>query len=191
MIKVAIVGNIASGKSEVEKILSIRGYKVADCDKIAHTLLENNIQVINAFKNYDILESGKIAREKLGKLVFSHPELKKELENIIHPQVQDAIKKFFENNKTEKITFVAVPLLFEVGLENLFDKIIFVYANDKIRLKRLIERNNYSEEYAKIRLNSQLPQEEKISKSDFVIYNEKSLANLEKEVDDLLKLIEI
>ena len=84
------------------------------------------------------------------------------------------------------IVFVAVPQLFEANMEKLFDKIIFIYANDEIRLERLIKRNNYSEEYAKIRMNSQLPQEIKAKKSDYVIYNNSDLNCLKKE---LFKLV--
>ena len=71
-------------------------------------------------------------------------------------------------------------------MENLFDKIIFIYADDKIRLKRLINRNNYTEEYALLRINSQLPQEEKLARCDYVIKNNDTVDELKKLVTDLV-----
>ena len=177
MIKVALVGNIASGKSTVEEILQQFGYKVC------HKLLENNSEIVEAFSSYNILdENQNISREKLGKIVFSNPKLKTKLESILHPQIRKEILKFFEINKSQKIVFVAIPLLFEANMQDLFDKILFVYTNDEIRLKRLIARNNYTKEYAQIRLNSQLSQDEKVKKSDYVIYNNSTKDDLKKEV---------
>ena len=97
MIKYAITGNIASGKSAVENILIKNGETVIDTDKISHALLEGNKEIIEAFKDFDILSDGKISREKLGKIVFSDKSLKKKLENILHPQIIEKINEFFYN----------------------------------------------------------------------------------------------
>lgn len=188
MIRIALVGNIASGKSTVEQVLTLNGFLVLDTDRVAHILLDNNQEVINAFKDFDILENGKISREKLGRVVFSSKENKKKLENILHPQIRQEILKFFAENSDKKAVFVAIPLLFEAKMEDLFDKIVFVYTDDKIRLNRLIARNNYTLEYAKVRINSQLSQDEKVKKSDIVIFNNSTKEDLEKEVK--AKLIE-
>ena len=69
MRKIALTGNIASGKSEVQKILVSLGYKVLDTDIVGHELLHNNTEVKNAFAEYDIIENNEISREKLGKVV--------------------------------------------------------------------------------------------------------------------------
>ena len=188
MIRIALVGNIASGKSAVEQVLTSNDFLVLDTDRVAHILLDNNQEVINAFKDFDILENGKISREKLGRVVFSSKENKKKLENILHPQIRQEIFKFFDENSDKKAVFVAIPLLFEAKMEDLFDKIVFVYTDDKIRLNRLIARNNYTLEYAKVRINSQLSQDEKVKKSDIVIFNNSTKEDLEKEVK--AKLIE-
>lgn len=183
MIRVALVGNIASGKSTVDEILQQSGYLVLDTDKVCHKLLENNSEIVDAFSSYDILDENKnISREKFGKIVFSNPKLKAKLESILHPQIRKEILKFFDENKSQKMVFVAIPLLFEANMQDLFDKILFVYTNDEIRLERLIARNNYTKEYAQIRLDSQLSQDEKVKKSDYVIYNNSTKDELKKEV---------
>ena len=74
-------------------------------------------------------------------------------------------------------------------MQDLFDKILFVYTNDEIRLERLIARNKYTKEYAQIRLNSQLSQDEKVKKSDYVIYNNSTKKELKKEVIKVLEQI--
>ena len=195
MIRVAIVGNIASGKSQVEKILLNLGYKVADTDKVNHEILKFDIETINeiknAFSNDDILENNAISREKLGKIVFSNKEKKEQLESILHKKIYEKVEEFFNKNKNEKIVFVSIPLLFETKQEKTFDKIIFISADKELRLKRLIERNNYSKEYALTRINSQMDEEEKIKKSDFVIYNNSGLKELELGIKDILSNLEI
>lgn len=188
MIKFALCGNIASGKSTVQKLLEEHGYKVLDTDKVAHELLTvNNSELFLEFKKFDVFENGEFSREKLGKLVFTNKEIKQKLENILHPQIREKIKEFFEQNQNEKYLFVGIPLLFEANMTDLFDKILFIYTDDDIRLKRLLLRNNYSLDYAKARLNSQMRQEEKAQKSDYVINNNGSIEELYK---NLFKLFE-
>lgn len=189
MLKVAIAGNIASGKSAVENILKMKGFSIADTDEFAHDLLEDNSSVLNAFAGYDILDKGKISRKKLGKVVFYDKNLKTMLENILHPQIRDKINEFFNLHSVEDIVFVSIPLLFEAGMDDLFDKILFIYADDEIRLLRLIKRNNYTIEYAKTRMNAQLSQEEKVQKADWVIYNNSSLDDLEAQIITLVEQI--
>lgn len=189
MIRIALVGNIASGKSTVEKFLTEKyGFSVLDTDKACHFLLEKlSAKIIQEFKNYEILdENGRLSREKLGKVVFYNEDLKTNLENILYPNLRVEINRYFEDHKSEEIVFVAIPLLFEANMENLFDKIMFVYCNDEIRLERLIKRNNYTREYAQKRLNSQLSQEEKVEKSDIIIQNNSDKIALEQEIDKAL-----
>lgn len=190
MIKFALCGNIASGKSTVQKLLENQGYIVLDTDKVAHELLTvNNSELFLEFKKFDVFENGEFSREKLGKLVFTNKEIKQKLENILHPQIREKIKEFFEQNQNEKYLFVGIPLLFEANMTDLFDKIIFIYADDDIRLKRLLLRNGYSVDYAKARLNSQMRQEEKTQKSDYVINNNGSIEELYKNLFKLLEQI--
>lgn len=191
MISIAIVGNIASGKSTVENVLRKKGYKVFDSDIIAHEVLDDlSEKILEAFKRYDILENGKISRQKLGALVFNDKNLKEKLENIVHPEIKDRLKKIFEENKLEKYIFVSIPLLFEVGWRNLFDKILFIYTEDKIRLNRLMQRNNFTKDEALARIKSQLPQEEKVKVSDFIINNNHSIDVLQKYIERFIIQLE-
>lgn len=187
MIKIAITGNIASGKTAVEKLLSAKGFTVYDTDKIAHSLLENSQEVLDVFKNYDIQTNGKIDRKKLGDIVFSDKNLLKKLEAILHPQVKKELLKLFE--KDDFIVFVSVPQLFEANFEDLFDKIVFITAPEDIRLERLMNRNNLNKDEALKRIQAQEKDEIKIPKCNFVIQNNADLTNLERQVNGLLASI--
>lgn len=194
MIKIALTGNIAAGKSVVEKFLRDLNYPVIDTDKVVHDLFVNseelNIQLREAFGRYDICTNDLIDRRKLAKVVFSDSKLLKRLEEITHPYILDEVLKFFEQHENENFTFVAVPLLYEVNWGYLFDKIILVAADDDIRMHRLMYRRNLSQENALKRMNAQIPQEEKIKFADYVIYNNTNYVDLSRQINDVLcKLI--
>ena len=193
MKKIGITGNIASGKSVVENIIETLGYKVIDADKICHNALNNNEEIIakikETFCGFNIVSDNKIDRKKLGEIVFNNIELKENLEKILHPFVKNEILKFFKENKEKNLVFASAALLFEANMQDIFDKTILVTADNELRLKRLMQRNNFSKKEAISRLNAQNPQEEKIKLADFVIENNNSLDELKFNIEKILNLL--
>ena len=181
--KIAITGNIASGKSQIEKILKNMGFPVYDSDSIAHEVLDN----ITEFFGYDVFTDGKVDRKKLGSLVFSDPDLRKKLEDITHPQIKSVIQGLFEKHKSDKYIFVSVPLLYEAGFETIFDKVLFVSVDKKLQLSRLMKRNNLTKEEALLRISSQIPQEDKLKKADYVVENNSSLDALNMQINKFIE----
>ena len=166
MIKVAIVGNIASGKTEFEKYLFKNDYVVFDTDVMAHDILIDKPEIAKAFVDYDVFEHGRLSREKLGKLVFDNEELKTKLEDLVHPMILDDIERIFKTYEDEKFVFIS----------KVSCRISFIFMN------RLMQRNCYTKEYAQKRINSQMKQDEKIKKADFVVENNSTKEDFHKNI---------
>lgn len=190
MTRIAITGNIAAGKSEVEKYLQSKGFAIFDADEITHDFLFNNYikEQLKAAFGEEIFKNGEVHRPSLGKIIFNDEAKKTELEHILHPLIIDEIDRIIRVCKqNEEKIIISAPLLFEVGLDKKFDKIILVTADENLRLKRLMKRNNLSKQEAQARIDSQIPQEEKVSKSTFVLHNNSTFADLKKEIDTILE----
>lgn len=179
LMKIGITGSIASGKSEVEKILKEK-FPVMDLDIVSHKLLETTAreEVLEEFKTTD--------RKELASIVFNDKEKLKKLENIIHPKLKKQVIEFFKENGKEEYIFVSGALLFEAGFFNLFDKTIFIDAKFDLRLKRLQKRNGLDEVEALKRMNAQT--QEAKSHADIVIENNGSIEELKKKVKELVGL---
>ena len=178
MIKIGLTGNIASGKSEVEKIIAKFGYKVVDLDIVSHKLIDTTCKeaILNVFNTTD--------RKKLAEIVFKDKDELKKLENIIHPELNKYILDCFEKNKDEKLIVISGALIFEAGFSGLFNKIIYIDADEDLRLKRLMKRNSFDKKTALERINAQNNKFKTLA--DYVIENNTSKEDLEKKVQETL-----
>ena len=196
-LKIGLTGGIGSGKSTVLKYFKENGYKVISCDEIVHNNMKKGaeayLKIVEKFtedyikantnlqgNDLSILNNDlEIDRKKLGKIIFNNKQLKKELEGITHPLVIEEIKKINE------FVIVETPLLYEANLEYLFDKILVVNVSLEKRIERIINRNNITKEEALIRINNQMPLEEKVAKADYVINNDDTIETLYDYLNNL------
>lgn len=185
---IAITGSMGSGKSKVSEILSQK-YPVTDCDQINSFLLQKGNEGYFSLisKPYiHLLASGEIDKVAMASAMFADPSIKKEVESILHPLIFEEIGKWVRKQK-ENLVFVEVPILFEIHAEKKFDEVWCVVCDEKIALDRLQKYRHIPEKEAKARLNCQMSVEEKISKSQVVLYNNGLVSDLEKEIEKELE----
>jgi dephospho-CoA kinase len=190
-IQIGITGGIGSGKSLVCRIFHVVGVPVYDADSRAKKLMTTDGILIDQIKkefgtlSYD--EKGALNRELLSNTVFNNPDKLAKLNSLVHPRVAVDYNKWMLEQSGAKYCLKEAALLFEAGSYQSLDKIIVVTAPDELRIKRVLQRDPQRSraEVEKI-IKNQMPQEEKILKSDFVIKNDES----ELVVPQVLKLHE-
>lgn len=196
MIAVGLTGGVATGKSTVAKVMRQKGIAVINSDELAHQAIEPGgpayEQVVADFGSEVLLPDGKINRRLLGEIVFGDQAARKRLEGIVHPIVIEGIRQELEHYSKDgaQIVVVEVPLLFEVGLMNLFDYVWVVSASYEHQLRRILERDRLTEVKAKERIAAQMSLEDKKKRADAVITNDNGLDSLEKQVSTLLRTLE-
>lgn len=203
-----LTGGIASGKSTVSNYLKKNNFIIYDADKIAKEIFEKEEIKKEIISNFgeDILirdESGNINREKLKEIVFKNSDKLKILNSIIHPKVYDYFykirknnrsplkesKKVDEKNKDERNIIFDVPLLFESGINELCDKVLLIVTDFNVQIERIKKRDGLNEDLAKKIIFSQLSNEEKIKKADYIIKNNGTLQEFLEKINELIKEI--
>jgi len=192
MLNVGLTGGIASGKSTVAKMLEEKGAYLIDLDELAHFVEEPDRPAWKAIVEYfgsDILnEDRTINRVELGLIVFADHEKLSVLNNIVHPAVFEEWRRRIEDIYEKDpcaIVISDVPLLIEVGMQNLVDLVVLVHISPEEQIERLMDRSGYSRDEAERRVASQMPIDEKIPSADIVIENEDSIEVTSGIVDDV------
>jgi dephospho-CoA kinase len=189
---IGLTGGIACGKSTVSAMLIHRGAILVDADQIAREVVEPSSPVLHEvaeqFGNEVLLLDGSLNRKKLGEMIFGNDEARKKLESLLHPPIRALMRgrmEAFEQLHPDKLVVVDVPLLYESGLEYMFDKILVVFVPRDVQLQRLVERDKLSLEQAEARLKAQMDIELKRERADIVIDNRGTLEETEKQIGDL------
>lgn len=189
---VGITGGIASGKSQLGAIIKKMGYPVLSADIFAKeiTLPGNKAlqEISSVFGSNAIQADGQLDRKFVREEIIRDPSLREKLNAITHPRIQEktlsAVKELFK--KGETIVFYEAPLLYEAKSDQSMDFVVCVAANDELRIQRTMQRDNVSEAAARKMLQSQMLQEEKIKRADFVILNNEDNEALEMAAKELV-----
>ncbi len=187
---VGLTGGIASGKSTVSKMFKELGAEIIDADIEAKEISQREdvvSEMKNIFGNKILNENGKIDRNKIKEIIFSDKEKLKMLNNLIHPKVMEEFKKIKENADKNDIIIFDIPLLFETGMDKMCDKIMLVFVDINTQIKRMIERDNITEELAVKIINSQMSLDEKLKKSEIHIENNGTLENLREKAENIYR----
>jgi len=192
MLVVALTGGIASGKSTVSGMFAAAGVPVICADELAweavdpaSPLLE---EIRRLFGDTVIDRQGRLDRAAMARLVFQDASRRKILESVVHPWVLAETERRIRELATQghDLVIVDVPLLYEVGWNEGFDKIVVVYVPEELQATRLSERNQMESAEVAARLRAQMPIEEKKRLADIVVDNSGTIENTRSQVEALL-----
>ena len=175
MIKVALTGNIGSGKSIVTRIFRTMGIPVFIADIEARLLYyrEDVKDSLRQKLGEAVFDSyGEVDTKALAHVIFTDKKALKTVNDLIHPLVYEKYKVWLDEHQDAPYTIHESAILFENNLTSRYDKVIVVTAPEELRLKRVMERDGVSEEQVRARMANQWPEEEKVKKADFVIIND-------------------
>lgn len=190
---IGLTGQTGAGKSTAREIFRKKGAAVIDADSVAHDITDGNLDciydIVSHFSCLVLDEKGKINRKALGRRVFSDKKELEALNKIIFPYILDEIEhrvliSIAEGAKTVVIDGATV---IESGCGKLCDALVSVVADSETRKTRIIQRDNISKNDAERRINAQKPEEFYTSNSDFVIHNDSTEAELERNINSVLK----
>lgn len=191
---IGLTGGIATGKSAVSEMLRKHSAHIIDFDVLSRVVVEPDLpawkDIVDFFGESVLNEDRTLDRVKLGDIVFDDEEKRRQLQGFIYPRLFEEYSRQIEEIREKDpnaIIIVDVPLLIEIRLQNMFEKIIVVYASEEQQLQRLIERDGFSREDATKRLEAQMPIEEKLKHADYVVHNTTSLENARIEVENIYK----
>lgn len=186
-----LTGGIGMGKSVAAQFFRERGAQVVDADELAHELVEPGqpalAEIQTVFGRNVVAPDGRLRRDELAQIVFADPAARKKLEAILHPRIQACWLAQIETWRREDrpLAVAVIPLLFETKSESRFDKTVCVACSVAQQRQRLLERG-WTPRQIQQRIAAQMPVEEKIAHSDFVIWTEGDLQNHSQQIDRLL-----
>lgn len=196
MLKIGLTGSIGTGKSTVSKLLRERGIPVIDADLLAREIVKKGqeclIDLKNVFGNQILTLDGELDRKKLGQIVFSDDSKLELLNSVTHPHIRRKMKNQMNELeiKNNKVIVLDVPLLFEAQMEDLVDLVLVIFVKEEIQVKRIMERDNCTQEEAMRIIKTQISQQDKISKSDYTIDNSGTIEELKEKLNGFLEKIE-
>lgn len=192
--RIGLTGGIGSGKTTAAGYFAALGAPVVGADEISRKSLEKGgacyVRTIETFGMGILHNDGTIDRKALAKIVFSDEKKRRALNGIIHPHVLEAMFEqadaLFKDHGCKLVLF-DVPLLFESGMDSEMDANILVACNEETRIRRVMERDDATREAALSRMRSQMPENEKRARADFVLDNNFSTSDLKQQVEALYK----
>lgn len=193
---VAVTGGAASGKSAVSKQLESLGAHVIDLDALSREAAAPGTAVLSAiadrFGPEIISPDGQLERRKLRDIITRNESARQQLEALIHPEIFRLMARDIKKAEArgEKMIVVEVPLLYETGMASLFDAVVAVTADTRLRIERLVDRDGVTRDQARALLDVQMDDAEKISRSRYVLTNNGSSEALKRDVERLYRDLE-
>lgn len=193
LIKIGVTGGIGSGKSFLSSMLKKRGIPVFDSDTEAKKLMLTDVFIISSLKSLlgeDVYTGGKLNKPLLASYIFSSADNAAKINSIVHPRVKKAFLSWADERFSggDRVVAIESAILFESGFSDVVDKIVTVVAPIDVRVSRVMSRDSTTRDKVMERINSQMGDDEKISKSDFIIEND-GRKPLNEQIDVMLSVL--
>lgn len=167
------------------------GIQVIEADEISREVLQIYPEIGEYLRNTygnGIYENGVLDRKALGRIIFQSEDHRRRYRDVIMPRIRQEIERRL-NETTEEFVVLDAPLLFEEGFQKDVDVTLTVYAREEVQLRRLMERDGYTKDEARKRIEAQMNLQEKMRLSDYVIDNSGKLEDSLRELDGILERI--
>ena len=172
--RIAITGNIGSGKSYVSLLFKELGIPVFDSDREAKLLYdcpEVRKKMVERFGSSIYRSDGSLDRALMASKVFADTCALGYVESVLYPALNERFAEWVDQQEAPYVLYESA-LIFEKHFEGMFDAVVVVAASEEVRIRRVMTRDNCTEEQVKARMALQLPQSEKVTKADYVIVHE-------------------
>jgi len=194
MLRVALTGGIASGKSYCLGRFAAHGVPAIDADVLAREAVAPGTPGLAAvtarFGPAVLATDGTLDRAGLGRLVFGDSKARAALEAIIHPEVYRRIREWFANLPAgTRLAVADIPLLFETGHNHDFDEVIVAACDPEEQVRRVMARDRLSDAEARARLSAQWPIEEKVKRAHHVIWTDRGFAETDRQIKDVYEML--
>ena len=188
MFKVALTGGIAAGKTAVSDYFQTLGVPVIDTDIISRQIVEPGQSafkaIVEQFGSEMLSQDGRLNRKALREIVFNQPEKRRQLENITHPAIHQAVMTQLKSLQAAYVILV-IPLLVESGDKYQQDRVLLVDIPESLQIQRVMQRDQISEQQAKQILQAQSTRQQRLDIADDVIVNSGDISNLQQQIAEL------
>lgn len=182
--KVAVTGGIGAGKSEFMRAVKELGIRTYSADEINAELLRDKRYIEKLSEAFPLaVKDGKVDKSVLREEVFSDEKKRKTLNALAHPEIRRQIEEITGD------AVVEVPLLFESGMTDLFDRVIVVTAGEDVRINRIVSTRNISKDLAKNIIKNQTTDDERLKRADYVAINDGTRKDLYEQAKNIIKRI--
>lgn len=182
--KVAVTGGIGAGKSEFMRAVKELGIRTYSSDEINAELLRDKRYIEKLSEAFPLaVKDGKVDKSVLREEVFSDEKKRKTLNALAHPEIRRQIEEITGD------AVIEVPLLFESGMTDLFDRVIVVTAGEDVRINRIVSTRNISKDLAKNIIKNQTTDDERLKRADYVAINDGTRKDLYEQAKNIIKRI--
>ena len=191
MFILGLTGSVGMGKSTTARFFAEEGVPVHDSDAVVHRLYEGEATAVIEAAFPGTTTGGKVDRAKLSASVLNNPTALKRLEELVHPMVHEAERRFLADADAHgaKVVVLDIPLLYEIGREGIADAVVVVSAPPEVQRARVLERPGMTAEKFEAILARQIPDAEKRRRADFVVDTSKGFDAAREQVREILRAV--